>query len=164
VSDTSQQVVLVRSRYREPIVKVFRSVAIDPNTQKPIEVPHMRQFRDYECYMDPVEAEWLVNSKENQKMRAGGEPSYWYPAGIPVPMDEKKIGGLPPVLTLDQVSVVDPQQAKAAREQLEELQALHDANQALADANKDDAEKPLTAAEKKAAEKAARINAQSQTS
>lgn len=108
--------VLVQSVYAEPVVKVGEIYSRNEKGQA-IASPILRSFRGHKCYMTPEEAEFLVESKENRKNRAAGRGKYFYPAGIPVPVDADFEGPLSPAASGDSVLVMDPLQAIAAMEQ-----------------------------------------------
>lgn len=114
--------VLVRSLYREAVVKVGHFAARN-HAGVAVMVPTMRPFFNYVCYMKPEEAEFLVDSNENRKARAAGTPPYFYPAGFPAAVDEDYDGPLAPALSAENLSTsIDPAMAIAAKEQLEQAE------------------------------------------
>jgi hypothetical protein len=111
--------VLVRSLYREPVVKVGE-VAVRNHQGVAMMAPTLRAFRNYLCYMTPEEADFLVDSPENRKMRAEGKAPYFYPAGFPAPVDINYEGPLPPAVSAEGLSTsADPSSALAAKAQME---------------------------------------------
>lgn len=110
--------VLVRSIYRHVVAKCGEH-AIRLPTGDAIMEAETREFRDYMCYMTPQEAQFLVESPENAKARAAGKPRYFYPAGIPVPVDIDHDGPLAPSGNASSFIAADPTQSIAAKQQME---------------------------------------------
>src|SRR5882724_10659965 len=107
--------VLVRSRYREVVARTTRDWERDKDG-KIRELNGFRQFFAHKCYMSPSEAAFLVDSEENQRyIDAGHQPLYYYPAGVPVPVDENFEGILPPPLQEGALAASDPKMIAAAR-------------------------------------------------
>lgn len=110
--------VLVRSVYRHVVAKVGEHPVRLPSGDAVMEA-ETREFRDFMCYMSPEEAHFLVESGENAKARAAGKPRYYYPAGIPVPVDVNHDGPLAPAGSASSFIAADPTQSIAAKVQME---------------------------------------------
>jgi hypothetical protein len=109
--------VLVQSLFREVVAKVGHFPQRD-HRGVAVMTPILRQFWDYKCYCTPEEAEFLVESVENRKMRAAGIAAYFFPAGFPAPVDENYEGALPPPISGDTLTAADPAMALAAKDQM----------------------------------------------
>jgi hypothetical protein len=115
--------VLVRSIYREVVAKVGEMPTRDHNN-RPAMAPMLRKFLNYQCYMTPEEAEFLVDSNENRKMRTTGNAAYFYPAGFPVPVDVDHEGPLSDAVSAENAMTQgDPGASLAAKEQLARAEA-----------------------------------------
>lgn len=123
-----------------------------------------QSFRDFrpknqkatlgECYMTPEEAEFLVESPENQKRAADGNAHYWYPTGFPVPVPDDKDGFFAPAMDDSMTAAIDPRQVEAARKieeekqaSMKQAQAEHDAQ--FADGNNSSQDAPARSRSKK---------------
>jgi hypothetical protein len=113
--------ILVRSKYREVRAKTQRmweEVTTDGKTTVQ-QVDFERQFLNWECYMTPEECKFLVESVENKACEAAGDPTYWYPAGLPYPMpvdhDMKRHGVFTAPLRSGNVATSEPQAAAGAK-------------------------------------------------
>jgi hypothetical protein len=112
--------VLVRSRYRQPLVRTTRDWERGKDG-KLQEVNGYRQFENHHAYMTPKEAAFIIDSEENQLHIDGGlPPVYYYPAGAPLIVDDSKDGPLTPPLGQSAMVANSPRQAEAARRALAE--------------------------------------------
>lgn len=116
--------VLVQSTMREVVAKVGQ-IPVRNHTGAAVMVPTLRPFHNFRCYMTPEEAEFLVNSKENIKMRSSGTAAYFYPAGFPAPVDENHEGPLAPAISAEALSTsADPASSLAAKDQMAEAERI----------------------------------------
>lgn len=108
--------VLVRSRYREATVRTQREFARDEKGKIVETETRFRQFINHHAWMSMEEAAAVVDSPENSKHIDAGLPAlYYYPAGMPVPVDENYQGPLEPALSGDGLVANNPAQNEAAR-------------------------------------------------
>jgi len=108
--------VLVRSRYREVTVRTQRELSRDDKGKIVESSTGFRQFINHHAWMTMQEAAELIDSPENKKHIDGGlPPLYYYPAGMPVPVDENFEGPLAPALTGEGLVANNPSQNEAAR-------------------------------------------------
>jgi hypothetical protein len=110
--------VLVRSRHREALARTVINWTRGKDG-RPEQENGYRQFVNFECYMTPKEAAFLVDSEENMRYIDSGQPApYYYPAGAPLIVDENFKGPLSPPLAGQGVVANNQQQADAARKAL----------------------------------------------
>jgi hypothetical protein len=122
--------VLVRSRYRQPLVRTTRDWERGKDG-KLQEVNGYRQFENHHAYMTPKEAAFIIDSEENQLfIDAGLPPVYYYPAGAPLIVDDSKDGTLSPPLAQSAMVANSPRQAEAARRALAEAEVTVAAREA----------------------------------
>lgn len=113
--------VLVRSRYREATVRTTRDLSRDEKNRIVETNAGYRQFVNSECYMTMQEAAELVDSGENKAHIDAGLPAlYYYPAGMPVPVDENHGGPLNAPMSQDGLVANNPMQNSAAKRVSEE--------------------------------------------
>jgi hypothetical protein len=76
--------------------------------------------------MTPAEAAWIVESEENTVAAEAGQPNYWYPAGMAIPVpadyDVARMGPFLPAVEGDQ-AMADPRAAQGAKKITAEREA-----------------------------------------
>lgn len=123
--------VMVYSKYREGVVVCGRDWDKDG-----VALLKFRQFRALSpkstighVYMSPEEAMYVVESKETRQQEASGEPSYWYPQGLPIPVQDDHDGPFLPAISEQLTHVTDSRQSLAAQEVMAERAAAMKAKQ-----------------------------------
>lgn len=108
--------ILVRSTLTEVNARTRRTLGRDEKGKiVEIDAGH-RQFMGGQCYMTMEEGAELVESPENlAHIDAGVPPPYYYPMGIPIPVDENYEGPLSPPLSGAGLIASNAQQAESAK-------------------------------------------------